>query len=111
MDYFILPLRHQNSRLWISGVPISICRQFDWFDDIVNLHEQIYEALCSARDTMTPATDRVSEALRWWVMKAEVYQPYLVKLGHAKDEILRTREDREPDGAGADFGEFIRLRE
>jgi len=52
----------------------------DWFDDIVNLHEQIYQSLCSARDTQSPTTDRVSESLRCFVLKAEVYQPYLIRV-------------------------------
>lgn len=103
---FILPLRVQNSRAWISGVPSAVARLLDWFDDIVNLHEQIYGALCSARDTMSPATDRVSESLRWFVLRVEVYQPYLVRLADVKQEIQGVIEDRK-----SELGQFIRLQE
>lgn len=103
---FILPLRVQNSRSWISGVPPAVARLLDWFDDIVNLHEQIYGALCSARDTMSPATDRVSESLRWFVLRVEVYQPYLVRLAGVKQEIQGVIEDRK-----SELGQFIRLQE
>ncbi len=103
---FIRPLRIQNTRSWISGIPPTVARLLDWFDDIVNLHEQIYDTLCSARDTMSPATDRVSESLRWFVLKVEVYQPYLVKLADVRMEIRRIMEDRK-----SELGQFIRLQE
>jgi hypothetical protein len=103
---FIRPLRIQNTRSWISGIPPAVARLLDWFDDIVNLHEQIYDTLCSARDTMSPATDRVSESLRWFVLKVEVYQPYLVKLADVRMEIRRIMEDRK-----SELGQFIRLQE
>lgn len=106
MRKFVIPLRVQDSRTWITGVPPTVARQLDWFDDIVHLHEQIYEALCAARDTMSPATDRVSESLRWFVLKIEVYQPYLVKLADAKIEIHGAREDQK-----CELGQFIRLQE
>ncbi len=103
---FILPLRVQNSRSWISGIPPTVARLLDWFDDIVNLHAQIYGALCSARDTMSPATDRVSESLRWFVLRVEVYQPYLVRLADVKMEIQGEIADRK-----SELGQFIRLQE
>jgi hypothetical protein len=106
MRLFVVPLRVQNSRTWISGVPPTIARLFDWFDDIVHLHEQIYGALCSARDTMSPATDRVSESLRWFVLRIEVYQPYLVRLADARMEIQEACEDQK-----CELGQFIRLQE
>ena len=104
---FILPLRVESSKLWITGVPRNVARLLDWFDDIVNLHEQIYQSLCSARDTQSPTTDRVSESLRCFVLKAEVYQPYLIRLPDVCEEIsfLMT-------GSGeSDFGQFINLQE
>lgn len=106
MRLFIIPLRVQNSRTWITGVPPTVARLLDWFDDIVHLHEQIYGALCSARDTMSPATDRVSESLRWFVLRIEVYQPYLVRLADARAEIRRALEDQK-----SELGQFIRLQE
>ena len=60
MQQFILPLRVESSRSWITGVPRNVARPLDWFDDIANLHERIYQSLCSARDTQSPTTDRVS---------------------------------------------------
>jgi RhoGEF domain len=107
MQQFILPLRVDCSRSWITGVPGNIARLLDWFDDIVNLHEQIYQSLCSARDTQSPTTDRVSESLRCFVLKAEVYQPYLIRLPDVSEEIsfLMT-------GSGeSDFGQFVNLQE
>ena len=107
MRQFILPLRVESSRSWITGVPRNVARLLDWFDDIVNLHEQIYQSLCSARDTQSPTTDRVSESLRCFVLKAEVYQPYLIRLPDVSEEIsfLMT-------GSGeSDFGQFVYLQE
>lgn len=106
MRVFILPLRVQNSRSWIEGVPVNIARLLDWFDDIVNLHEQIYESLCSARDTMSPATDRVSESIRCFVLKVEIYQPYLVRLADVSQEIASLM-----DNPKSDFGQFIAIQQ
>lgn len=106
MRVFILPLRVQNSRSWIEGVPLNIARLLDWFDDIVNLHEQIYESLCSARDTMSPATDRVSESIRCFVLKVEIYQPYLVRLADVSQEIASLMENPR-----SDFGQFITIQQ
>jgi len=106
MRLFVIPLRVQNSRTWITGVPPTVARLLDWFDDIVHVHEQIYGALCSARDTMSPATDRVSESLRWFVLRIEVYQPYLVKLADARREIQGALDEK-----NSELGQFIRLQE
>ncbi|KAF8804106.1 hypothetical protein BYT27DRAFT_6709343 [Phlegmacium glaucopus] len=106
MRQFILPLRVESSRSWITGVPRNVAKLLDWFDDIVNLHEQIYHSLCSARDTQSPTTDRVSESLRCFVLKAEVYQPYLIRLPDVSGEILFLMT-----GGESDFGQFINLQE
>ncbi|KAJ3504049.1 hypothetical protein NLJ89_g8144 [Agrocybe chaxingu] len=106
MRMFVLPLRVANSHAWVAGVPPNIARLLDWFDDIVNLHEQIYASLCSARDTMSPATDRVSESLRCFVMKVEVYQPYLVRLADVSQEIVGLTQDER-----SDFGQFVSMQE
>ena len=106
MQQFILPLRMESSRSWITGVPRNVARLLDWFDDIVNLHEQIYQSLCSARDTQSPTTDRVSESLRCFVLKAEVYQPYLIRLPDVSEEISFLIMSGE-----SDFGQFINLQE
>lgn len=106
MQVFILPLRAQNSRSWIAGVPPNVAKLLDWFDDIVNLHEQVYASLCLARDTMSPATDRVSESLRCFVLKVEVYQPYLVRLSDVSQEIMSlTRNPKD------DLGQFINIQQ
>lgn len=105
MRMFILPLRAQDSRTWIAGVPPNVAKLFDWFDDIVKLHSLIYESLCSARDTMSPATDRVSESLRCFILKVEVYQPYLVRLADVSTEITTL-----VDAHDTDFGEFVALQ-
>ena len=107
MQQFVLPLRVESSRSWITGVPRNVARLLDWFDDIVNLHEQIYQSLCSARDTQSPTTDRVSESLRCFVLKAEVYQPYLIRLPDVSEEIsfLMTSSGE------SDFGQFVYLQE
>ncbi|KAF8896880.1 Dbl homology domain-containing protein, partial [Gymnopilus junonius] len=103
---FISPLRVHNSQTWIAGVPANVARLLDWFDDIVKLHEQIYQSLCSARDTMSPATDRVSESLRCFVSKAEVYQPYLVRLADVSEEIVHHLNN-----PNSDFGQFVSLQQ
>ncbi|KJA17346.1 hypothetical protein HYPSUDRAFT_96616, partial [Hypholoma sublateritium FD-334 SS-4] len=103
---FIRPLRVQNSKAWISGVPTNVAKLFDWFDDIVTLHEEMYESLCLARDTMTPTTDRVSEVLRHFVLNAEVYQPYLVRLSDVSEEIMALTDSRNND-----LGQFISLQQ
>ncbi|KDR73011.1 hypothetical protein GALMADRAFT_745308 [Galerina marginata CBS 339.88] len=106
MQMFILPLRVHNSPSWIAGVPPNVARLLDWFDDIVKLHEQVYQSLCSARDTMSPATDRVSETLRPFVLKAEIYQPYLVRLADVSEEIVHHIND-----SASDFGQFVTLQQ
>ena len=42
---FIRPLRAQNSKTWIAGVPPDVARLFDWLEDIVNVHSQISAVL------------------------------------------------------------------
>ena len=107
MRQFVLPLRIESSRSWITGVPRNVARLLDWFDDIVNLHEQIYQSLCLARDTQSSTTDRVSESLRCFVLKAEVYQPYLIRLPDVSEEISLLMA-----GSGeSDFGQFVNLQE
>ncbi|KAF9554908.1 hypothetical protein CPC08DRAFT_821396 [Agrocybe pediades] len=106
MRVFILPLRINNSRAWIAGVPPNVQRLLDWFDDILNLHEQVYQSLCCARDTMSPATDRVSESLRCFVLKGETYQPYLVRLADVSEEIVRCVAD-----PSSDFGQFVSIQQ
>jgi hypothetical protein len=34
MRLFVIPLRVQNSRTWITGLPPTVARLLDWFDDM-----------------------------------------------------------------------------
>lgn len=103
---FILPLRVQDSKAWISGVPSEVARLFDWLDDIMVLHRQILSSLNSIRAIQYPIVERVAESLRAFVPRLEVYQPYLVKLGDAMSLINRLMQDD-----GSDFGEFVDIQE
>ncbi|KAF9018362.1 Dbl homology domain-containing protein [Hymenopellis radicata] len=95
---FVLPLRVQDSKAWISGVPLALSRLFDWLEDILNLHTQILEVLQSA--------DAGSEGLRQLVPRLEIYQPYLVRLAESVDALKGFVEDGKND-----FGEFVRMQQ
>lgn len=95
---FVLPLRVQDSKAWISGVPLALSRLFDWLEDILNLHTQILEVLQSA--------DVCSEGLRQLVPRLEIYQPYLVRLAESVDALKGFVEDGKND-----FGEFVRMQQ
>ncbi|KAJ7086437.1 Dbl homology domain-containing protein [Mycena belliarum] len=107
INLFILPLRLQDSKCYISGVPSEIAKLFDWFEDILNLHMQLLSALCSVQDTQHPVVDRVAEAIRGsFVKRLEVYQPYLARLVNVAGVIARLVAD-----LTSDFGEFVRIQE
>ncbi|GLB42761.1 hypothetical protein LshimejAT787_1202100 [Lyophyllum shimeji] len=106
VDLFVLPLRVQDSKNWIAGVPSEIARLFDWLEDIVVLHSQILSSLKAMRNAQHPAIGRIAESIRAFVPRLEVYQPYLVKLGDAValvDQLVRDEH--------SDFGEFLRVQE
>jgi hypothetical protein len=104
---FILPLRVQNSKKWIIGVPTEVARLFDWLEDIVNLHTQILSALNSIREVQQPVVQTVAEVLRGFVPRLEVYQPYLVRL----DDVLGMIRGFMTSNGGSDFGEFVKIQE
>lgn len=103
---FILPLRVQNSKTWISGVPTEVARFFDWLEDIANLHSQILSMLQTTRAGQYPVVERIAESLRPFVPRLEVYQPYLVRLVDVASTIGRLMQDNE-----SDFGAFVQIQE
>ena len=107
VDLFILPLRAQNSKTWILGVPPEVARLFDWLEDIVNLHTEILSILHSARDSQYPVIVNIAETLKCIVPRLEVYQPYLVRLEHVAGMVGRSLQDQD----GNDFGEFVKIQE
>jgi hypothetical protein len=107
IDLFILPLRKQNSKAYISGVPAEIAKLFDWLEDIFNLHTQLLSALRSVRLDQHTVVERVAETIREsFVKRLEVYQPYLAKLVAVAGTIARLVADNT-----SDFGEFVRIQE
>ncbi|KAF6742865.1 hypothetical protein DFP72DRAFT_935979 [Ephemerocybe angulata] len=108
VDFFILPIRTENSRSWIKGVPSSVSRLLDWYEDIVNLHLAVYQSLESSSSLQE--TDTVvaglANYLADFVGKLHVYQPYLVCLADVLEEVACLASD-----SNNDFGEFIRIQE
>ena len=105
---FIVPLRRKHSKVWLPGVPKEVARLFDWLEDIVNVH-------CNIADTLAAATEpwhsgdivrSFARAIRGFVPRFEIYQPYLVRVDDARlllADSVAARDD--------EFGEFLRLRE
>jgi hypothetical protein len=104
---FILPLRAQNSKTWIAGVPSDVARFFDWLEDIVVLHRQILSTLQTVRTEQSPLVERVADSMRIYVARFEVYQPYIARLEDVSGTIHHlTQEDPE-----SDFGEFVKIQQ
>jgi hypothetical protein len=107
INLFILPLRMQDSKCYISGVPAEIAKLFDWLEDILNLHTHLLSALRRVRETQHPVVERVAEAIRGnFVKRLEVYQPYLARLVKVAGTIARLVAD-----TTSDFGEFVRIQQ
>ncbi|KAG5650115.1 hypothetical protein H0H81_000623 [Sphagnurus paluster] len=106
VNLFILPLRVQSSKDWISGVPPEVARLFDWLEDIVVLHGQILASLNAVRSTEYSTVERIADSIRVFVPRLEVYQPYLVKLMDVVTLIDQLMQDEH-----SDFGEYMRLQE
>ncbi|KAJ7152992.1 Dbl homology domain-containing protein, partial [Mycena filopes] len=107
IDLFILPLRMQDSKRYIAGVPTDIAKLFDWLEDILNLHMQLLTALRGVREAQNPVVVRVAEVIRESFVKGlEVYQPYLARLVLVADTIARLVGNE-----SSDFGEFVRIQE
>ncbi|KAJ8689159.1 hypothetical protein PTI98_013210 [Pleurotus ostreatus] len=105
LDLFILPLRVKDSKAWISGVPLDLAKLLDWLDDIVKLHVQLLDAIQRARTAQYPVVERIAEAIRPFVPRLEVYQPYLVRLGDLTELVSQQVKD------ATDLGEFIKMQE
>ncbi|KAK0452990.1 uncharacterized protein EV420DRAFT_1557910 [Desarmillaria tabescens] len=103
---FVLPLRVQDSKTWISGVPSGIARLFDWLEDILNLHTQILSALQSMGSDQHLVIEGRVEGLREFVPRLEIYQPYMVRLAEGVELVRALVGDRD-----SEFGEFVRLQE
>ncbi|KAG6841588.1 hypothetical protein C0991_009344 [Blastosporella zonata] len=106
VQLFILPLRVQDNKEWIAGVPTEVARLFDWLEDIVVLHTQILASLESTREAQYPTVDRIADSIRAFIPRLEVYQPYLVNLEDAITLVEQLIQDDD-----SDFGEFVRLQE
>ncbi|KAJ7074635.1 hypothetical protein C8F01DRAFT_1101271 [Mycena amicta] len=107
VNLFVIPLRMQNSKQYIAGVPIEIGKLFDWLEDILHLHTQLFAALRRAQETQQPVIERVAESvLGSFTKRLEVYQPYLARLVGVAGTIARLVADN-----SSDFGEFVRIQE
>lgn len=105
LQVYVHPLLGKD-RTWMKGLPTLITRFLDWLDDIFQLHSQIHSALHQARSTQYPVILRIAEALRPFIPRLEVYQPYVARL----DEVLAMIEGLTRNGS-SDFGEFIRIQD
>ncbi|CAL1702652.1 unnamed protein product [Somion occarium] len=105
---FILPLRQKDSKAWIPGVPMPISRLFDWLEDIVNLHVGLGEVLVTSGDSWKAGdiVFKVAEAVRTFVPRFEVYQPYLMRVDRVTEMLGQAVVN-----AADEFGEYVRLRE
>ncbi|KAF7290604.1 DH domain-containing protein [Mycena indigotica] len=104
---FVLPLRMQDSKDYVAGVPTEIGMLFDWLEDLLNLHTQLLAALRKAQQTQQPVVERLAGiVLESFVKQLEVYQPYLARLVGIAGTIARLVAD-----ALSDFGEFVRIQE
>ncbi|TFK22838.1 hypothetical protein FA15DRAFT_695454 [Coprinopsis marcescibilis] len=127
---FVLPIRVQDSRRWIKGVPVDVSRQLDWYEDIVNVHVGVFGVFGGLElsglvqgweagqghqgqqgqqqnggrevNVMSGLTTYLLDM----VPKLHVYQPYLVKLGDVLEEMGKLVGDEK-----SEFGEFVRVQE
>lgn len=107
---FIRPLRAQDTSTWISGVPGSTARLFDWFEDIMNLHVEINTEMRNARPDHQTVVERFAGMLKKFVPRFEVYQPYIIRVEGVLRQ-LRGEGDSDTDGNVANFREFVSIQE
>lgn len=107
---FVRPLRAQDTSTWISGVPGSIARLFDWFEDIMNLHVELNTELRGVRSDHQTVVERFSGMLRKFVPRFEVYQPYMIRVEGVLEQ-LRGEGVDDMDGNLANFREFVGIQE
>lgn len=105
---FVLPLRRRHSKAWLPGVPKEVSRLFDWLEDIMNLHTSLAETLDSVTSAWSTGeiVIRFSQAIRGFVPRLEIYQPYLVRVDAIQKMLSESAATQ-----GDEFGEFVRLRE
>jgi hypothetical protein len=107
---FIRPLRAQDTSTWISGVPGSIARLFDWFEDIMNLHVELNTELRNVRSDHQTVVERFAGMLRKYVPRFEVYQPYMIRVEGVLEQ-LRGESGDDMDGNLSNFREFVGIQE
>lgn len=98
IQHYVLPLRVNGSRAWISGVPPDISRFLDWFEDIFHLHEQMLAILRGTK----------SDIIRRFLLflpKFEIYQPYIARLGEVSRRLQSLPEEE------GDFECFVDLQD
>jgi hypothetical protein len=98
IQLYILPLRANGSKAWISGVPPHISRFLDWLEDIVHLHERLLSIFRG------PSSNVLSEMIAF-LPKFEIYQPYIVRLVEIAQQLRQLMEE------GSDFGSFVALQD
>ncbi|KAF9652525.1 hypothetical protein BDM02DRAFT_3161031 [Thelephora ganbajun] len=106
---FIRPLRAQDTSTWISGVPGSIARLFDWFEDIINLHVEINTELRHVRSDHQTVVERFAGILRKFVPRFEVYQPYIIRVEGALERLKGEGSD-DMDENWVNFREFVGIQ-
>ncbi|KAH8109055.1 hypothetical protein DFH11DRAFT_1731320 [Phellopilus nigrolimitatus] len=104
LEIFVHPLLGKN-RTWVIGLPSNVSRLMDWLDDIFQLHAQISSALQHTRSSQYPVVLRVSETLRTFIPRLEVYQPYIVRLDEVVNEIEMMMKDPK-----SELGEYFRIK-
>ncbi|TFK51604.1 hypothetical protein OE88DRAFT_1645017 [Heliocybe sulcata] len=104
--FLVQPLRKENRKSWISGMPTEIASFFDWFEDIVNFHAQFSSILRFLSKGGTTAQERICQTILRNVPKMEVYQPYLVQVESVVGLLDRMILDKH-----SDFGEFVRIQQ
>ena len=107
---FIRPLRAQDTSTWISGVPGSIARLFDWFEDIMNLHVELNTELRNVRSDHQTVVERFAGMLRKFVPRFEVYQPYMIRVEGVLRQLRGDGGDG-MDGNLTNFREFVAIQE
>ena len=110
LRHFIRPLRAQDTSTWISGVPGSIARLFDWFEDIMNLHIEIDTETRHVQSNHQTVVERFAGMLRKFVPRFEVYQPYIIRVEGVLGQLMGDSGEN-ADGNWANFREFVKIQE
>jgi hypothetical protein len=95
---YVLPLRVNGSKSWISGVPPEICRFLDWLEDILHLHERLLGILRG------PPGDVPSKIINF-LPNLEIYQPYIACLEEFTRLLHCTIDE------GSNFRHFVDLQD